>query len=165
MHDIGKYTHYAEGDTRFYEIITKSGPLTDEEFDVLKQHVDVNRFFSNKFEFMTGKERDNIRFAALDHHEKLDGSGYLNQKRGMQISLAGRIVAIADIYDAMIRKREYKSMVRPDVAMKHVTSLAAVGKLTGSMREFLNHSGNLSHGIGDFYQPGFCFSGGAVRKS
>ena len=47
----------------------------------------------------------------------------------MQISLTGRIVAIADIYDAMIRRRDYKSMVRPDVAMKYIASLAEAGKL------------------------------------
>lgn len=129
LHDIGKYLYNAEGEGQFYKIITKNGPLTSEEFELLKKHVDVQPFFEDKFRFMTLKERDNILFAALDHHEKLDGSGYLKGKKGMHISLIGRIVAIADIYDAMIRQRDYKSMVRPDVAMKYISSLAEAGKL------------------------------------
>jgi len=116
-------------------LITKTGPLTEEEFSLLKKHVDVANFFENKFRFLTKKERENIMFGALDHHEKLDGSGYLGGKNGFQISLAGRIIAVADIYDAMIRKREYKNMVKPHIAMRHIISLAEAGKID---RNFAN---------------------------
>ncbi|HOJ49691.1 MAG TPA: HD domain-containing protein [Spirochaetota bacterium] len=129
LHDIGKYIRYKEGDKRFYEIITKNSQLTDEEHEILKKHVDVEKFFENKFSFFSKKQKENIVYGALDHHEKLDGSGYIKGKKGYQISLAGRIVAIADIYDALIRKREYKSMVKPDIAMKHIVELSEKGKL------------------------------------
>ncbi len=129
LHDIGKYVQYQEGDERFYQLITKMGPLTDGEFDVLKKHVDVAHFFDDKFKTISKKERENIMFGALDHHEKLDGSGYLRNKKGHQISLAGRMIAVVDIYDAMTRKREYKSMVKPYIAMRHILSLSQQGKV------------------------------------
>jgi len=129
LHDIGKYIRYKEGDKRFYEIITKNTYLTEEEYDILKKHVDVENFFENKFSFFSKKQRENIIYGALDHHEKLDGSGYIKGKKGHQISLSGRIVAVADIYDALIRKREYKSMIKPDLAMKHLLELGEKGKL------------------------------------
>lgn len=135
LHDIGKFVYYEQGEEKFYELITKTGPLTEEEFSLLKKHVDVANFFENKFRFLTKKERENIMFGALDHHEKLDGSGYLGGKSGFQISLAGRIIAVADIYDAMIRKREYKNMVKPHIAMRHIISLAEAGKID---RNFAN---------------------------
>lgn len=129
LHDIGKYMYFKSGDSRFYQIITKTGPLTDEEYYLLQKHVDVEKFFIDKFKSLPKKEKENIMYGALDHHEKLDGKGYLKNKRGYQISLAGRIIAVADIYDAMVRKREYKSMVRPDIAIRHVISLSENGKL------------------------------------
>lgn len=139
FHDIGKYIRSKEGDERFYQIITKNGPLTEAEFQILKKHVDVAGFFEDKFRFLTKKERENIIFAAIDHHEKMDGSGYLLGKKGMQISLAGRIVAVADIYDALIRKREYKSMMKPDQAMHHILELGQNGKLDKTYTSILRN--------------------------
>jgi HD-GYP domain-containing protein (c-di-GMP phosphodiesterase class II) len=129
LHDIGKYVHYKRGDARFYDIITKIGPLTDEEFEILKNHVDVKDFFKDKFLTLSQKEQENIMYAALEHHEKMDGKGYLKGSKGLQISFAARIVAVADIYDALVRKRDYKSMVKPDLAMRHVVALGEEGKL------------------------------------
>lgn len=129
LHDIGKYIYYKSGETKFYELITKQGALSPDEFDLIKRHVDVEQFFKNKFLFLSKKEQDNIMYGALDHHEKMDGSGYLNAKRGMHISLAGRVIAVCDIYDALIRKRSYKTMIKPNIAMNYILEMGKSGKL------------------------------------
>jgi HD-GYP domain-containing protein (c-di-GMP phosphodiesterase class II) len=129
LHDIGKYVYFKDNNNLFYSIITKTGPLSEDEFQLLKKHVDVEDFFNEKFVFLNKKERENIIYGALDHHEKLDGTGYIKAKKGSAISLSGRIVAVSDIYDAMVRKREYKSMVRPNMAMRYVLELGTQGKL------------------------------------
>ena len=137
LHDIGKFIKYKEGDESFYYLITKEGKLTDKEYNTIKKHVDVEKFFIEKFKNLSKKERENIIFAALDHHEKINGEGYLLGKKGMRISLAGRIVAIADIYDALIRKREYKSMIKPHIAMKKIQDLAKEGKIDKTYAKIL----------------------------
>ncbi len=116
--------------------------MSNSEIDIIRKHVDVKYFFNEKFKFLPSKEKDNIIYAALDHHEKVDGTGYLNKKKGLLISLAGRIVSIADIYDALIRKREYKSMMMPNKAMKQIIDLAYFGKLDNQyVNIFMNSLG------------------------
>ena len=98
MHDIGKIGIPDE-------ILLKPGRLTPEEFEVMKQHPQIGA------EILGDSDSELIKLArsiALCHHEKWDGSGYPNGLAGEEISLEGRIVAIADVFDALTSKRPYK---------------------------------------------------------
>ena len=98
MHDIGKV---ATPDA----ILLKPGKLTDEEFFIMKQHA------INGYTILCGSECVLISTAAtlaLTHHEKFDGSGYPNGLKGEDIPLYGRIVAVADVFDALTSPRPYK---------------------------------------------------------
>lgn len=104
LHDIGKV---GVSDL----ILLKPGKLDDDEFKLMKMHTTYgsdailkaeNRLGSNSF-LKTARE------IALNHHERWDGKGYPNQKKGLEIPLSGRIMAVADVYDALISKRVYKA--------------------------------------------------------
>jgi len=98
MHDIGKI---GIADS----ILLKPGKLTEEEFNIMKNHTIIGaRILSNS-------KRDVIKMGfeiALNHHEKWDGSGYPSGLMGKNIPLTARVVAIADVFDALSTKRVYK---------------------------------------------------------
>ncbi|UTF59331.1 two-component system response regulator [Gilvimarinus sp. DA14] len=98
MHDVGKI---GIPDA----ILLKPGRLTTEEFEHMKAHAQIGA------NILRGSQSPLIKLAhtlALEHHEKWDGSGYPKGLRGEQISLEARIVAIADVFDALTSKRPYK---------------------------------------------------------
>lgn len=97
MHDIGKINIPAE-------ILEKPGKLTDEEFEVIKTHItEGERLLRNA----PGKIMETAKIIALEHHEKWDGTGYLGRKN-TEIHLDSRIVALADVFDALVSERPYK---------------------------------------------------------
>jgi len=98
LHDVGKV---AISDT----ILKKPGKLTDEEYNVMKTHtLSGEQLFDDKV-----SELDVISSEiAISHHEKWDGTGYPKGLKGEETSLGGRIVAIADVFDALISTRVYK---------------------------------------------------------
>ncbi len=98
MHDIGKLLIPAE-------ILEKPARLTDEEFATIKKHPGYGGKLLNNVE---GEVMHLARTIALDHHERVDGKGYPEGKKEESISLEGRIVAVADVYDALTSKRSYK---------------------------------------------------------
>lgn len=98
LHDIGKV---AVSDT----VLLKPGPLTMDEYDEVKQHTVLGR------RLLSGVSTELFSLAAeaaWSHHEWWDGSGYPNGLSGEAIPLAGRIVAIADVYDSLATRRVYK---------------------------------------------------------
>ena len=103
LHDIGKVGVPDH-------ILLKPGRLTDDEMVLMKQHAE----FGRKIIFSTAQRIDGDNFLtiagdiAATHHEKWDGSGYPLGLAGQDIPLAGRIMAVADIYDALISRRCYK---------------------------------------------------------
>ena len=98
MHDIGKV---AISD----EILLKPGKLTKEEFEKMKEHSMIG------WEILKDSDREILKTAAYiarDHHEKWDGSGYPSGLKGEEITIEGRITAVADVFDALSHKRVYK---------------------------------------------------------
>lgn len=101
LHDIGKVLIPPE-------IIKKPGPLTKEEFEVVKQHS------LKGYKLLKGKNVDeNICQAALLHHEKCDGSGYPLGLKGDRINELAKLITIVDIYEAMTANRCYREGICP----------------------------------------------------
>lgn len=103
MHDIGKVT---VDDS----ILRKPGRITDEEFEKMKAHTSEGARIIN--EILQDTDDDIFKVIAENvahfHHEKWDGSGYPKDLKGEEIPLEARIMAIADVYDALVSKRSYK---------------------------------------------------------
>lgn len=98
MHDVGKI---GIPDS----IMLKPGKLTDDEFSIMKQHPQIGA------DILGDADSELLQLArsvALSHHEKWDGSGYPAGLAGEDIPLEGRIVAVADVFDALTSKRPYK---------------------------------------------------------
>jgi len=98
MHDVGKIGIPDR-------ILRKSGKLDPGEWEIMKKHTIIGA------QILSGSDADFIELAgviALTHHEKWDGSGYPEGLKGTDIPLAGRITAIADVFDALTSRRPYK---------------------------------------------------------
>jgi HD-GYP domain-containing protein (c-di-GMP phosphodiesterase class II) len=105
LHDVGKVAIRDE-------ILLKPGKLTEEEFEIMKTHTAYGAKVLRKSEENLNKKGRSIYRTAIEiaegHHEKWDGSGYPYGRRGEEIPLSARIVAIADVFDALTSKRPYK---------------------------------------------------------
>ena len=114
MHDVGKI---GIPDA----ILLKPGRLTPDEFDHMKQHAAIGA------QILANSSSPLLQLAhklAIEHHEKWDGSGYPNGLKGEQISVEGRIVAIADVFDALTSKRPYKEAWGVEEALEHMQAQA-----------------------------------------
>ncbi len=109
LHDIGKV--FIDKD-----IINKPGKLTSEEFDSIKMHSKLG------YEYVRDRFQLPVKsyIAVLDHHERYDGSGYPNKKMGDEISDFGKMVALADVYDALTSERPYRKALPPSEAMEYI---------------------------------------------
>lgn len=113
LHDVGKV---AISDS----ILHKPGPLSDEEYEIMKEHTvrgrDVlataeQRLGSNSFLKIAGD-------IAFSHHERWDGKGYPRALKGDEIPLAARLMSVADVYDALRSRRVYKPPMTHETAMQ-----------------------------------------------
>jgi putative two-component system response regulator len=112
LHDIGKV---GVPDA----ILLKPGKLTPAEYEIMKRHAELGRDAIARAEQMLGTPIDFLRIAkeiAYGHHEKWDGSGYPQGLAGEAIPLSARLMAVADVYDALISRRVYKEGMPADVA-------------------------------------------------
>lgn len=108
MHDIGKI---GVPDS----ILLKPGKLTEQEYKIMQQHPGIGARILAKSNSPLLREAYDI---ALNHHEKWDGSGYPQGLRGEAIPVSGRIVALADVFDALTQKRVYKPVFSIEKSME-----------------------------------------------
>lgn len=112
LHDIGKMGIPDK-------ILKKAGPLSDEEWKIMRRHPDYAYEFLKQIEYLA---------PALDipycHHEKWDGSGYPRGLKGEDIPLAARIFAVADVFDALTSNRPYRKGWPKDQALQYIVEQA-----------------------------------------
>ncbi len=116
LHDVGKIG-IADN------ILNKSSKLTEEEYSIMKTHT------TKGYEILSGtksKYLEACAIIALSHHEKYDGSGYPNGLKGDSIPLYGRIVAVADVFDALISQRVYKNSWTLEQTVEYLKSQSGI---------------------------------------
>jgi HD-GYP domain-containing protein (c-di-GMP phosphodiesterase class II) len=102
-----------------FDLLNRPGSLTDEEFVMVKNHVQMG------YDYLTNNISlsPTAALGALQHHENYDGTGYPQGLRRKNISLYGRIIAIMDVYDALVSKRSFRAAMFPmqalDVVQQH----------------------------------------------
>ena len=104
LHDVGKI-HVPDA------LLNKPGKLTDEEFLQMQEHTSAGSEIISRAMTLVSDESgylDEARNLAEYHHEKWDGSGYPMHLKGMDIPLSARIMAVADLFDALVSRRSYK---------------------------------------------------------
>lgn len=125
LHDVGKSKIPNE-------ILNKVAPLTEQEFDLMKQH--------SLFGYGILKDKNDlsnsIKLGVLQHHEKMNGSGYPMGVTSHRISLFARIISVADIYDALVTERPYKDAFSPRDAVEMIMSMTSELDIS-VMRSFL----------------------------
>ena len=109
LHDVGKSRVPPE-------ILWKNGALTPEEFEVMLHHPEWGLDIVQKMDFLPA----DVPAAVLHHHERYDGTGYPSGLAGENIPLAARIVAIADVFDALTSVRSYKPAWSYQAATEHM---------------------------------------------
>ncbi|MCW8831953.1 MAG: HD domain-containing protein, partial [Colwellia sp.] len=129
MHDIGKIAIPKE-------ILHKPGKLTPEEFAIMQTHAEKGK------DYLKNSKRKLLTAAAIiahEHHEKWDGTGYPRGLKGNEIHIFGRIVALADVFDALTHKRQYKHAWTIDEAVEHIKSLSGIQFDPSLVNIFVEH--------------------------
>jgi len=118
LHDVGKV---GVPDA----ILSKPGPLTADEFAVMKQHTIVGDALCGDLRLLRP-----VRPIVRHHHERLDGSGYPDGLRGSDVPFLAQIIAIVDTYDALTTERVYRRRVTPEAARAQLREEARRGRLS-----------------------------------
>jgi len=108
IHDIGKLAVPTE-------ILVRPGRLGEEEMALVRHHARAGSDMLERVGFP-----EHTREMILQHHERVDGSGYPNGLRGDRISLGARIIAVADVVDAMASRRPYRNALGAEIALKEI---------------------------------------------
>ncbi|MFD1773703.1 response regulator [Paenibacillus rhizophilus] len=117
LHDIGKVGIPDH-------ILLKPGPLTREEFEIMKTHTTLGKEAILRAEQLMNKTETFFRYAkeiVYSHHEKWDGTGYPEGLSGENIPLSARLMAVADVYDALTSERVYKGAMSHEQAVAIIT--------------------------------------------
>lgn len=114
LHDIGKIDIPDE-------ILKKPGKLTEEEFEIIKQHPIIGA------DKVRGTYYENLSEIILQHHERIDGSGYPYGLKGDEVIIEAQVIAMADTYHAMVSDRPYRRGIDPKDIVKELKELS--GKL------------------------------------
>ncbi len=134
LHDIGKIAIMDQ-------ILKKNDRLTDEEFEAIKTHPQVGAAIAE--DILRGVESDSYIKVAHDiilyHHEKWDGTGYPTGIKGNKIPLCARIMAVADVYDALRSKRSYKESFSKEKSRKIIVEGAGIHFDPDIVRVFQAH--------------------------
>jgi putative two-component system response regulator len=133
MHDVGKIGISDK-------ILLKPGKLTDEEFEIMKTHTTIGA------DLLSGGDCELLSLArviAETHHERYDGGGYPGGLAGHDIPLPGRIACVADVFDALISSRPYKSAWPWDKAVAEIEKGAGSHFDPQLVRLFLNRKDQL----------------------
>jgi len=117
LHDIGKITVPDS-------ILNKPGKLTPEEYEIMKRHVEAGEHIIDKIMERTHEELfwTKAKVFASYHHERWDGTGYPRGLKGENIPLQGRILAVVDVYDALVSERSYKKAFTHEEAVNTIIS-------------------------------------------
>ena len=110
MHDLGKIAIPAE-------ILFKPGRLSDHEFSIVKTHPQFGYDILKEINFVWP-----VALATLQHHERLNGSGYPQGLKGDAILLEARILAVADVVETMVSNRSYRPAVGLEAALKEISA-------------------------------------------
>lgn len=114
LHDIGKIAIPEE-------ILNKPGRLTKEEFEIMKTHTTIGSEMLDKIEGYGDEPLVRTAYAICRwHHERYDGRGYPDGLVGEQIPISAQIVALADVYDALVSKRSYKEAFSHETAVQMI---------------------------------------------
>ncbi len=165
LHDIGKIGIRDS-------VLQKDGKLTDEEYKHIQEHVRITHNILNKI-YMSPDFRI-ITEMACSHHEKWDGTGYYRHLKGEEITIGGRILAVADVFDAITSKRHYRDKMPIakviDILVsgagshfdKHLVDVFMSISLDKIVRVFLSESGGnitaddeqilCAHNLSDIYE-------------
>lgn len=108
IHDLGKIAIPAE-------ILSKPGKISDDEFSLIKSHPQMGRDIIKNIEFPWP-----IADIVIQHHEKIDGTGYPNNIKGDDILLESKIISVADVVEAMASHRPYRASLGLDVALSEI---------------------------------------------
>jgi putative two-component system response regulator len=122
LHDIGKINVPDA-------ILNKPGALTPEERKIIERHADSGYRICLPLGKTLGSALDVVRY----HHEKLDGSGYPDRLKGRDIPMVARIMAIVDIYDALVTDRPYRPGLSREESFKIMSRMVEEGKLDGEV--------------------------------
>ena len=98
-------------------LLSKKGRLDEQEYDMVKKHTQLGYTVLLRTQ---GVSQD-VKFAALQHHERMDGSGYPLRLRSGQIHEFAKIIMVCDIYDAMISDRDYRTKLSPFEAAEYIS--------------------------------------------
>ncbi|MCB7129288.1 MAG: HD domain-containing protein, partial [Candidatus Brocadiales bacterium] len=127
LHDVGKLSIPDE-------ILEKPGKLTEQEFDIIKQHTFYTFHILNNI-----KGFDEMSKWAAYHHERLDGTGYPFRIPGSDMSVGSRVMAVSDVFTALSEDRPYRKHLKKDKVIdildKQVTGGALDGKIVNIVKD------------------------------